>query len=120
MSSQDGNLLWFDLFRALGFSITDCMAHPGSNAGCHFTLDWAALLLSTTNCSSNLWCPESSNLRRLPLALRDVTAELQNLLDSGIIERVEVSPWVSNLMVTKKKTGGLHPCVDFRRVNEAG
>lgn len=58
-------------------------------------------------------------LRRLPLALRDVTAELQNLLDSGIIERVKASPWVSNLMVTKKKTGGLHPCVDLRRVNEA-
>lgn len=62
VSSQGGNLLEFDLFRALCFSITDCMAHPGSNAGCHFTLDWAALLLSTTNCSSNLRCPDSSNL----------------------------------------------------------
>lgn len=28
-------------------------------------------------------------------------------------------PWVSNLVVARKKTGGLRPCVDLRQVNKA-
>lgn len=48
--------------------------------------------------------PVIQPLRRLPLALRDdITIELQKLLDAGIIERVDASPWISNLVVTEKK-----------------
>lgn len=46
-------------------------------------------------------------------------AELQKLLDTGIIERVDASPLNSNLVVAKKKSGGLHPCVNLRQVNKA-
>ncbi|XP_036384580.1 uncharacterized protein K02A2.6-like [Megalops cyprinoides] len=59
-------------------------------------------------------------LRRSPLALRDdITAELQRLLDEDIIEQVNASPWISNLVVAKKKSGGLRICVDLRSVNRA-
>ncbi|KAJ8367779.1 hypothetical protein SKAU_G00078070 [Synaphobranchus kaupii] len=59
-------------------------------------------------------------LRPIPLALRDgVSAELQQLLEAGIIEPVDASPWVSNLVVAKKKTGALRVCVDLRAVNKA-
>lgn len=47
----------------------------------------------------------------------DIIAELQRLLDTGIIERVDASPWISNLVVVKK-SGGLRPCVDLRQVNK--
>ena len=50
-------------------------------------------------------------LRRIPLALRDnVTAELTKLLELGIIEPVNASPWISNLVIAKKKSGGLRVC----------
>ena len=35
------------------------------------------------------------------------------------IEQVNASPWISNLVVVKKKTGGLRICVDLRVVNKA-
>nr|XP_033937981.1 dynein heavy chain 1, axonemal-like [Pseudochaenichthys georgianus] len=39
---------------------------------------------------------------------------LQKLLDAGIIERIEIaSLWISSLVVVKKKSGGLHPCIDL-------
>ncbi|KAJ8352061.1 hypothetical protein SKAU_G00235370 [Synaphobranchus kaupii] len=64
--------------------------------------------------------PVIQPLRRLPLALRDdVTAELHKLLEAGIIERLDASPWISNLVVAKKKSGGLRPCIDLRQVNKA-
>ena len=64
--------------------------------------------------------PVIQPLRRLPLALRDdVTSELQTLLDAGIIEQVDASPWVSNLVVARKKSGSLRPCITLRQVNKA-
>ncbi len=41
------------------------------------------------------------------------------LLDVGIIEPVDASPWVSNLVVAQKKSGALRVCVDLRAVNKA-
>ncbi len=64
--------------------------------------------------------PVIQPLRRIPLALRDgVSAELMQLLDVGIIEPVDASPWVSNLVVAQKKSGALRVCVDLRAVNKA-
>ena len=56
--------------------------------------------------------PVVQRLNRIPLALRDgVSVELQLLLDAGIIELVDASPWISNLVVVRKKSGALHVCV---------
>ncbi|KAL0148064.1 hypothetical protein M9458_056604 [Cirrhinus mrigala] len=64
--------------------------------------------------------PVIQPLRRIPLALRDsVSAELKQLLDIGIIEPVDASPWVSNLVVAQKKSGALRVCADLRAVNKA-
>ncbi|KAM9354927.1 cytochrome P450 2K1-like [Pholidichthys leucotaenia] len=45
-------------------------------------------------------------------------AELQKLLVAGITERVNASPWISNLVMAKKKSGSLQPCIDLRMVNK--
>lgn len=64
--------------------------------------------------------PVFQPLRQLPLALRDdVTDDLQKLLYSGITERVNASLRISNLVVARKKMGGLRPCIDLRQVNKA-
>ncbi|XP_033109615.1 uncharacterized protein K02A2.6-like [Anneissia japonica] len=49
--------------------------------------------------------PVQQKLRRLPLTVRQaVCAELQRLLDAGIIERAEAPEWVSPIVVAWKKT----------------
>ncbi|KAJ7993939.1 hypothetical protein DPEC_G00259880 [Dallia pectoralis] len=43
----------------------------------------------------------------------------QILQADGIIEPIDASPWVSNLVIARKKSGGLRVCVDLRQVNKA-
>ncbi len=59
-------------------------------------------------------------LRRLPLSVRDaVSEEINQLLELGIIERVDASPWVSPIVVIQKKLGAIRMCVDLREANKA-
>ena len=60
--------------------------------------------------------------RRLPYHLRkEVSKELKKLADQDIIERVEnePTPWISPIVCTPKKDGGLRICVDMREANIA-
>ena len=62
--------------------------------------------------------PQTCKLRRLPLSVRkEVSAELDRLLQADIIERAEASQWVSPLLVTRKKDGKLRICTDLRGPN---
>lgn len=42
-----------------------------------------------------------------------VQAEIQRMLDAGIIEPVEESEWISPMVVQDKKTGDIRICVDL-------
>ncbi|XP_064469135.1 uncharacterized protein K02A2.6-like [Ornithodoros turicata] len=62
----------------------------------------------------------TTKLRMLPLQIRDdVSKELKKLLDMDVIEPIDASPWVSPLVVTKKKDGRIRLCVDLRAPNKA-
>ncbi|CAI5683364.1 unnamed protein product [Oreochromis niloticus] len=64
--------------------------------------------------------PIQQKLRRLPLSVREaVSAELKNLEEHGIIEKIDASEWVSPIVVTRRKTGGIRMCVDLREPNKA-
>ena len=57
-------------------------------------------------------------MRNIPLAVRPAVAkELQRLQDQGYIELVEVSEWVSPIVVAHKHDGRVRLCVDLRDVN---
>ncbi len=55
-----------------------------------------------------------------PLAKRQPIAdELQRLERDGVIERIDASPWTSNVVTAVKKDGGLRLCVNLSDVNRA-
>ena len=59
---------------------------------------------------------------RLPYHLcKEVSKELKTLVDQDIIERVENEPtlWISPIVCTAKKDGGLRLCVDMGKANIA-
>lgn len=59
-------------------------------------------------------------LRRLPFAIRqEVSDHLLALENKEVIERVEASPWVSPVVVGRKKNGAIRLCVDLRKANRA-
>lgn len=63
--------------------------------------------------------PVIQPLHRIPLAFRDeVTAELQMMLAIGV-NQLMLPPWISNLVIVRKKSGGIRVCVDLRSVNKA-
>ena len=127
VSRQGTNLLGFYLFCALGLSIMDNVGATILTVATPWQQRWPSLftglgcLSAFNHRSSTRRCPRSSNLCvSCPVALRDdVTSELQKLLDAGIIEQVDASPWVPNLVVARKKSGSLRPCIDLRQVNKA-
>lgn len=56
---------------------------------------------------------------RIPHAYREeVSKELQEMEDSGIIEP-SCSEWASPIVVAKKKDGSIRLCVDYRKLNAA-
>ena len=64
--------------------------------------------------------PVIQPLRRVALALQDsITEELQCLQADSIVKPIDASPWVSNLVITRKKSDGLRVCIDLRQVNKA-
>ena len=59
-------------------------------------------------------------LRRLPLTLREeVSKELRRLEEIDVIEKIDSSSWISNLVVARRPTGEIRLCVDLRDVNKA-
>ncbi|BFI32702.1 hypothetical protein MPTK2_3g07970 [Marchantia polymorpha subsp. ruderalis] len=46
-----------------------------------------------------------------------VKSELERLLQAGFIKPVEITDWVSPMVLVKKKNGKLRVCVDYRRLN---
>ncbi|GBM94250.1 Transposon Ty3-I Gag-Pol polyprotein, partial [Araneus ventricosus] len=56
--------------------------------------------------------------RRLPLARKEEAEHLvKEMVDNGIIEESS-GPWVSPIVLVKKKDGSTRFCVDYRKLNE--
>ena len=46
-----------------------------------------------------------------------VKAELERLLQPGFIQHVEITDWVSLMVIIKTKNGKLRVCVDYWKLN---
>ena len=63
--------------------------------------------------------PFKKKLRRInPMLLPSVEKEVQKIFKAGIIAPIRFSKWISNLVPTRKKTGGIRLCVDLRNLNQ--
>ena len=128
VAQHGANLMGLDLITSLGFTFLDSSGATIFHVGSPWEQRWPQLFSGLGGISAFTHQPLLRTdrhpviqpLRRIPLALRDdVTAELKKLLEVGIIEPVNASPWISNLVMAKKKSGGLRVCVDLRAVNQA-
>jgi hypothetical protein len=66
--------------------------------------------------------PVMQRPRRIPYHVRnDVSKELNKLEEQDIVEKVanQPTPWISPIVVTPKKDGGIRLCVDMREANQA-
>ena len=51
-----------------------------------------------------------------PIELRELKAQLEELLSKGFI-RPSISPWGTLVLFVKKKDGSLRLCIDYRKLN---
>ena len=64
--------------------------------------------------------PVSRGLRRLPFSVREeVSRELKRLQDDGMVEVIDSSTWISNIVVARRKSGEIRLCVDLKAANRA-
>ena len=54
--------------------------------------------------------------RMAPIELRELKAQLEELLSKGFI-RPSISPWGAPVLFVKKKDGSLRLCIDYRQLN---
>ena len=59
--------------------------------------------------------------RRTPISIRpDLKQELNRLEKLGVITKItEPTPWISQMVITKKKSGALRVCIDPKELNMA-
>jgi hypothetical protein len=63
--------------------------------------------------------PFRQKLRRInPRLLPLIEKEIKKMYDAKIIVPLRFSKWVSNLVPTRKKTGEIRLCIDFRNLNK--
>ena len=55
--------------------------------------------------------------RMAPTKLRELKAQLEELLSKGFI-RPSISPWGAPVLFVKKKDGSLRLCIDYRQLNK--
>ncbi|PAA56643.1 hypothetical protein BOX15_Mlig004385g26 [Macrostomum lignano] len=129
VADKGANILGRDLFQALGFKIFQGDNRVMSISETTIERDFPGIFdglgrsksfIHRTKIDASVK-PVSQPMRKLPIGLKDeVTSEISRMEQQGIIEKVDASEWVSNVVVTRKKESNkVRLCVDLRQVNKA-
>ena len=107
VSRHGANLVGLALFSDLGFSLLDNTASTILTVSSSWVQRWPSLFNGlgclTAFDHQPLLNPEVRHSPPAPpTPCDDVTAELQKLLEAGIIEREDVSSWISILVVVRR------------------
>ncbi len=125
------NLIGLDLFGPLGLKISDGpdpVSLIATHDGDELRLQFSSLFEGLGHVKGYSHRPSIDSSvkpvvqapRRVPLALvEEVQDELRAMLRDGVIERVEASPWVSNLVVSRRSNGKVRLCTDLRNANKS-
>ena len=132
---QGSNIMGLDLFKAFGFHVCEPSTSISSLSSSlplrnPILRQYPNLLKSDPNKTLKDFVhlpdldytvpPKVQALRRLPLALRDkVIKELHRLEKENVLEKINSSPWVSNMVVVSKADGAVRICCDLSDVNKA-
>ncbi|KAJ8332775.1 hypothetical protein SKAU_G00416710 [Synaphobranchus kaupii] len=102
------NLLGLDLFNGLGFTLLYTAGSEIHTVAIPWQQQWPVLFSGCLDVFAHQplldpkVTPVIQPLRRSPLALHDdISSQQQSMLDDDIIEQVNTSPWISNLVVKK-------------------
>jgi hypothetical protein len=64
--------------------------------------------------------PKTQAYWRVPLALQvEVAAELERMIAEGVLEHIDASEWVSNMVIARKSSGGVRVYCNLVDVNRA-
>ena len=137
VSAEGKSIMGVDLFDALGFKVFDSVGKYIAMVSSDVDPDkrTTVQLANYPKLTRDFGCikgyqhkpmidstvqPVRQGLRRLPLALRDeVSTELKRMLDMDLIEKIDASPWISNLVLVRKKDKTLRVCTDMTNVNRS-
>lgn len=55
---------------------------------------------------------------KMPMVLKDLKVQLQELLDKGFIHPSVLPPWDTPVLFVKKKDGLMRLCINYRQLNK--
>jgi len=129
VTSQDGQRVWSDFYVAearvplLGRDMQQVLGITVRNGVSVSSVEVMAQLPAMQGFVHKVRMKEEAvpvqqKLRPLPFAIRDeVDQHLRELEQQGIIERVDQSPWISPVVVSRRRSGKIRLCIDLRMVN---
>ncbi|KAE8293024.1 hypothetical protein D5F01_LYC08117 [Larimichthys crocea] len=112
ITQKEGNIMGLDLFLALGFAVTDARGLHVLQVTVSWPDRYPQLFKRLGRMSGFVHQliadlsvrPVIQPLQHIPLVLCDVLeAELHRLVEEDVIEPVDALPWVSNLVIAKRK-----------------
>lgn len=128
ITQHGANILGLDLFISLFFSLHDnsgvTILQVASPCHTQFPTLFSGLGCLCAFAHKPLLNPDVpliiQPLQRVPLTMRDqVSTELQGMLTADLSETIDASTWVSNLVIVKKRSGGIRLCIDLWGPNKA-
>ena len=129
VTTKGANLMGVDLFDRLGFQIVDTMTNEKKLLMVDGKVRQNGATFSGTGQSRKIFTPayattrcdssETDNASYTFVFVKKVSEEISRMLSEGIIEHIDTSPWMSNVVIVQEKSGDIRLGLDLRQVSKA-